>query len=257
MDYAKPDLADALAAQYVAGTLRGPARRRFEVLLGAHATLRTAVRRWQDRLIPLTVVLAPQTPPLRVWQRVERSLWPQLAAAAPAPWWQRLGFWRGASGAASVAALALAVLLAMPSGQAPPIVIVLQGTGDAAQPQGSFVASFSADGRALVTRPLTPWLQTTACSSGRRRGAALAGRHPAPASGDCAIKLPRCLNRPTRLRWRSCRAAGRLAHRRTHKAGGVRGQAHTVRAWSHAPAAARLFCCAAWHGVAHLAATST
>ena len=156
MDYAKPDLADALAAQYVAGTLRGPARRRFEVLLGAHATLRTAVRRWQDRLIPLTAVLAPQTPPLRVWQRVERSLWPQLAAAAPTPWWQRLGFWRGASGAASVAALALAVLLAMPSGQAPPIVIVLQGTGDAAQPQGSFVASFSADGRALVTRPLTP-----------------------------------------------------------------------------------------------------
>jgi anti-sigma-K factor RskA len=156
MDYAKPELADALAAQYVAGTLRGPARRRFEVLLGAHATLRTAVRRWQDRLIPLTAVLAPQTPPLRVWQRVERSLWPQLAAAAPTPWWQRLGFWRGASGAASVAALALAVLLAMPSGQAPPIVIVLQGTGDAAQPQGSFVASFSADGRALVTRPLTP-----------------------------------------------------------------------------------------------------
>ncbi|HEY6355173.1 MAG TPA: anti-sigma factor [Burkholderiaceae bacterium] len=156
MDYAKPELADALAAQYVTGTLRGPARRRFEVLLGAHATLRTAVRRWQDRLIPMTAVLAPQTPPLRVWQRVERSLWPQLAAAAPTPWGQRLGFWRGASGAASVAALALAVLLAMPSGQAPPIVIVLQGTGDAAQPQGSFVASFSADGRALVTRPLTP-----------------------------------------------------------------------------------------------------
>ncbi len=156
MDYAKPELADALAAQYVTGTLRGPARRRFEVLLGAHATLRTAVRRWQDRLIPLTAVLAPQTPPLRVWQRVERSLWPQLAAAAPTPWWQRLGFWHGASAAASVAALALAVLLAMPPVQAPPIVIVLQGTGDAAQPQGSFVASFSADGRALVTRPLTP-----------------------------------------------------------------------------------------------------
>ena len=157
MDYAKPELADALAAQYVTGTLRGPARHRFEVLLGAHAALRTAVRRWQDRLIPLTAVLAPQTPPLRVWQQVERTLWPQLAAAVQAPWWQRLAFWRGASGAASVAALALAVLLAMPTVQAPPIVVVLQGTGDPAQPTGaSFVASFSADGRALVTRPLTP-----------------------------------------------------------------------------------------------------
>jgi anti-sigma-K factor RskA len=157
MDYAKRELADALAAQYVAGTLRGRARRRFETLLGGHAALRAAVRRWQDRLMPLTTVLAPQTPPLRVWQGVERTLWPQLAAVAVPPWWQRLAFWRGASGAASVAALALAVLLMMPAVQAPPIVVVLQGTGDPAQPAGaSFVASFSADGRALVTRPLTP-----------------------------------------------------------------------------------------------------
>jgi anti-sigma-K factor RskA len=156
VDYAKPELADALAAQYVAGTLRGRARHRFEVLLGAHAALRGAVRRWQDRLIPLTAVLAPQSPPLRVWQGVERTLWPQLAAAEPPPWWQRLAFWRGASGAASVAALVLAVLLSLPTVQAPPIIVVLQGTGDAAQLPGSFVASFSADGSALVTRPLTP-----------------------------------------------------------------------------------------------------
>jgi anti-sigma-K factor RskA len=155
MDYAKPNLADALAAQYVAGTLRGRARRRFEALLGAHAALRAAVRRWQDRLMPLTAVLAPQSPPLHVWQGVERTLWPQLAAAKPLPWWQRLAVWRAASGFASVAALALALLLAMPSPQSPPIVIVLQATGEASQ-SGSFVASFSADGRSLVTRPLTP-----------------------------------------------------------------------------------------------------
>jgi anti-sigma-K factor RskA len=157
MDYAKPQLADALAAQYVAGTLRGRARKRFESLLVAHASLRGAVRRWQDRLMPLTAVLAPQTPPLRVWQGVERTLWPQLAASPKAlPWWQRLGFWRGTSGVASTAALALALLLTVPVPQAPPIVVVLQGTGDAAQPPGSFVASFSADGRSLVTRPLQP-----------------------------------------------------------------------------------------------------
>jgi anti-sigma-K factor RskA len=157
MDYARPALADALAAQYVAGTLRGRARKRFESLLVAHASLRAAVRRWQDRLMPLTAVLAPQTPPLRVWQGVERTLWPQLAAAARAlPWWQRLAVWRAASGVATTAALALALLLSVPAPHAPPIVIVLQGTGDAAQPAGSFVASFSADGRSLVTRPLQP-----------------------------------------------------------------------------------------------------
>ena len=54
MDYSRPDLADRLAAGYVAGTLRGPARRRFEALLPAHPSLRGAVPDWQDRLIPLT-----------------------------------------------------------------------------------------------------------------------------------------------------------------------------------------------------------
>ena len=39
MDYAHKPLADALAAQYVAGTLRGPARRRFETLLPGHPAL--------------------------------------------------------------------------------------------------------------------------------------------------------------------------------------------------------------------------
>jgi anti-sigma-K factor RskA len=157
MDYARPALADALAAQYVAGTLRGRARSRFESLLTAHASLRDAVRRWQDRLMPLTVVLEPQTPPPRVWQGVQSKLWPQLATAAgPLPWWQRLAFWRGTSAVAATAALALALLLTVPTPQAPPIVVVLQGTGDAAQPPGSFVASFSSDGRSLVTRPLQP-----------------------------------------------------------------------------------------------------
>ena len=44
MDYSRPELADRLAAEYVAGTLRGAARRRFEALLPAHPQLRAAVR---------------------------------------------------------------------------------------------------------------------------------------------------------------------------------------------------------------------
>jgi len=50
MDYGRPDLADRLAAEYVTGTLRGPARRRFEQLVPAHPALRAAVRRWESRL---------------------------------------------------------------------------------------------------------------------------------------------------------------------------------------------------------------
>ncbi|MEW6708124.1 MAG: hypothetical protein AB1430_25030, partial [Pseudomonadota bacterium] len=77
MDYGRSSLADALAAQYVAGTLRGGAKRRFEALLPGHPGLRAAVRAWQDRLMPLTAVLPPEAPPAAVWRGIERRLWPE------------------------------------------------------------------------------------------------------------------------------------------------------------------------------------
>lgn len=161
MDYSRPELADRLAAEYVSGLLRGPARRRFEVLLAAHPALRDAVRGWQDRLMPLAGVIEPQTPSPEVWKRIEARLHGEAGAAgtaagAPVGWWRQLAFWRGFSALAGVAALGLAVLLAIPGPVQPPVVVVLSAVSPA---QGgvtpaSFVASISADGRALVTRPL-------------------------------------------------------------------------------------------------------
>lgn len=155
MDYAKPALADALAQQYAAGTLRGAARRRYEALLPSHPVLRDALRQWEARLMPLTAALVPQAPPPRVWQRIEQRLWPAVANT-PLRWWQRASLWRGVSALASVATLALALLLVLPGPAQPPVVVVLQATGAGAQGANSFVASVSADGRALVTRPLLP-----------------------------------------------------------------------------------------------------
>jgi anti-sigma-K factor RskA len=162
MDYSRPELADRLAADYVAGTLRGPARRRLEALLPAHPALRTAVREWQQRLVPLTAGVEPVQPSPRVWQRIEARL-DGTAAATPAPpvrpgWWQRLALWRGLAAVASVAVIGLSVLLASPGPARPPIVVVLDATGPAAASGGvpaSFVASISSDGRAMVTRPLS------------------------------------------------------------------------------------------------------
>jgi len=162
MDYANKTLADALAAQYVAGTLRGGARRRFEALLPGHPALRAAVADWQARLMPLTAVIADEPPPARTWARIAQQLWPQPAAAGLpaggwAAWWRGLAFWRGLSALATVAALGLAVLLARPDAAQPPVVVVLQPTGkDPAVAAGSVVASFSADGRAAVARPVQP-----------------------------------------------------------------------------------------------------
>lgn len=157
MDYGRPELTDRLAAEYAAGTLRGGARRRFEALLPAHPQLRAAVRLWQQRLMPLTVTIAPVEPPASLWPRIEARIGGAAAPPAPAArtgWWQRLALWRGLAGFASVAAVALAVLLALPRPAEPPIVVVLSSTGGTTEGVHSFVASVAADGRALVTRPL-------------------------------------------------------------------------------------------------------
>jgi len=162
MDYSRPELADRLAAEYVAGTLRGPARQRFETLLSAHPNLRGAVRAWQDRLMPLTLAIEPQQPSPAVWKRIEQRIGTApstnpLQPSASVESWRQLSFWRWLAGLASTAAVVLAVVLVLPQPAQPPIVVVL---GPAAPPAdggaaaASFVASISPDGRAMVTRPV-------------------------------------------------------------------------------------------------------
>ena len=159
MDYSRRELSDRLAAEYVLGTLQGGARRRFEALLPAHPSLRSAVWRWQDRLVPLTASVPPVTPSPAVWNHIEQQLFGESAAAAGTVasvqqritrWWERLGLWQGLAGATSLATLALAVALTLPGPVQPPVVVVM-GTG---QGPASFVASVGADGRSLVLKPL-------------------------------------------------------------------------------------------------------
>jgi anti-sigma-K factor RskA len=156
MDYSRTALADHLAAEYVSGSLRGPARRRFEALLPAHPTLLAAVREWQSRLMPLTVSVEPRKPPAAVWKRIEARIGGATRPPARTSWWSQLALWRGVSAFASIAAIGLAVLLASPGPAQPPVVVVLSATGAAAGAvvPASFVASISGDGRAMVTRPL-------------------------------------------------------------------------------------------------------
>jgi anti-sigma-K factor RskA len=160
MDYGKTELADALAADYVIGTLRGGARRRFEALLPAHSELRAATAAWNARLLPLTGALPPVQPSSQVWRGISDRLDRRKSVQASSAW-QRLSFWRGLSAFASVAAIGLAVLLGNPRTQPPPVIVVLAATGAAtsaasgANP-GSIVASISGDGATLVTRPILP-----------------------------------------------------------------------------------------------------
>jgi anti-sigma-K factor RskA len=158
MDYSRSGLADRLAAEYVLGTLQGGARRRFDGLLVAHPALRVAVAQWQERLAPLSISVDPVAPPARVWSALEGRLFGAPAparAALPARWWQRLAVWRGLSAVTSFAALALVVIvLQSPPAQAPVVVVLDLNPQAPLALQSSFVASVSADGRALTLRPI-------------------------------------------------------------------------------------------------------
>ena len=113
MNYDNPELLDRLAAEYVLGTLRGPARRRFERLLWEQPAARAAVDSWQSRLSGLAEALPSTAPPARVWMQLEQAISP--GAKAP----PRSTLWRNWALLASAACAVLLTLLALPPPTAP------------------------------------------------------------------------------------------------------------------------------------------
>ncbi len=97
------DAMHALAGEYVLGTLRGLARRRFEALARDDREAAAILRRWQDALTPLADRVAPVEAPARVWRAIEARI---AAGERPGGLWSSLAFWRGfgvmAAGAAAV-----------------------------------------------------------------------------------------------------------------------------------------------------------
>lgn len=74
MNYRNPQLLDELAAQYALGTLRGPARQRFENLCRQEPDASAALHRWEDRLVGLMSEVKPVAPPAHVWKAVQKRL---------------------------------------------------------------------------------------------------------------------------------------------------------------------------------------
>lgn len=130
-----PQLVDMLAAEYVLGTLRGGARRRFQRYADHDTVIRQAVEEWQRRISPLAELAEPRMPPAAVWDTIERRLGLTSAREAarartvvekPArpsrSIFDNLAFWRGwaigVTGFAAVAAV-VAVRSLLPSAVTP------------------------------------------------------------------------------------------------------------------------------------------
>jgi anti-sigma-K factor RskA len=116
MNYGDPELRNRLAAEYALGTLRGPARRRFERLMSGNGHVRDLAQDWELRINLLSESAPAVEPPGQVWDNIARRIGPD-----PVPvrerglyrLWDSLSFWRGAGALAAAAAAALTIHVAL------------------------------------------------------------------------------------------------------------------------------------------------
>ena len=86
MKSANRELVDRLAAEYVLGTLRGRARRRFERWF-VSPQVGQLVKAWETRLAGLEPPFESVTPPASVWRGIEAKLELRKLKRAPAMRW--------------------------------------------------------------------------------------------------------------------------------------------------------------------------
>ncbi|WP_295992159.1 anti-sigma factor [Rugamonas sp.] len=130
----KPTLREKLAAEYVIGTLKGGARRRFEGWMHNDAALRRTTAEWQDRLTPLAEFAGAQRPRKQVWQSIERRLNLRPAARVWEFWRnESVTFWRSLGVASTALATLLVVVLGSRALEAPTINYVATLTDEKSQ----------------------------------------------------------------------------------------------------------------------------
>ena len=126
MNYLKEERLNALAAEYVVGTLRGKARTRYQKLMMQYQAVSDATAQWEQYLTSFAETLPPVTPPANVWESIQIKLGHKAANDAgiatgvntPSDSDQVLDFekekqkrWKNLSFLSTAAALVLAVLL--------------------------------------------------------------------------------------------------------------------------------------------------
>jgi len=145
MKHDQPQLIDALAAEYVLGTLRGAARRRFERWQRANWHIASRVQVWEGRLIPLALGLEPLAPAPEVWRGIEERIRIAEASRTVA---SRRTVRRALAATVLVCVVAAGGFFAWRINQPPPLqaVATIQG------PQGPGVWSIELDPRGVRLR---------------------------------------------------------------------------------------------------------
>lgn len=107
MRYDDPKMRDLLAAQYVLGTLRGGARKRFESLAAKRSDWQQAAEWWLTRLHLLADTVPSVEPRRELWQKIQTRLY-GVQTPTKTGWF---GWWQGLALGSSAIAAVLAVIL--------------------------------------------------------------------------------------------------------------------------------------------------
>lgn len=108
MRYDNKLLADMLSAEYVLGTLKGAARKRFEQLLRQRTDWAQTLNWWESQLHLLADTAPAVKPPNLVWKKIETRLFNKKTAPNNT-WWKSLAFLSTALAASLATLLVLQV----------------------------------------------------------------------------------------------------------------------------------------------------
>lgn len=139
----------ALASEYVLGTLRGAARRRFERMAREDRAVADTVRKWEDAMTPLAGWVEPVAPPARVWREIESRTTTARAPARAPSWWRPFGLVAG--GLATVLLAFFVFLSGAPRGD--PVFVAVLTASD----QVPRVVVSMHDPDLLRVRVVKPW----------------------------------------------------------------------------------------------------
>jgi anti-sigma-K factor RskA len=150
-----PVLRQKLAAEYVLGTLKGGARRRFEGWLHNDADLRNIAAEWRQRLTPMAEFAGDVTPPKSVWTGIERRLNLKASESGLKAWLSdNLSFWRGL-GMASTALAALLMVVVLNQSAVDSTSINYVATLQDDKAQNALVVTADSRNHALDVRVIT------------------------------------------------------------------------------------------------------